>query len=125
MHWANNLIGKPWVSGAQGPDAFDCWGLVRFCLRNHFGIEVPELVADVPAAARAAGWRSVDGRVPLNGDVVLMWDGVGQRHVGLVLVGALGVPSVLHAVEGVGVGLDPMRHLPALQYRDITSWRLL
>ena len=23
------LIGLPWVAGARGPEAYDCWGLVR------------------------------------------------------------------------------------------------
>ena len=46
MHWAEDLIGCPWVAGGRGPDAFDCWGLVRWCWGRHFGIEVPEIPVD-------------------------------------------------------------------------------
>lgn len=26
--WVESVIGKPWAQYEQGPDAFDCWGLV-------------------------------------------------------------------------------------------------
>ena len=58
-HWAEDLIGRPWVAGGRGPDAFDCWGLVRWCWRKQFSIEVPEIPVDA-ADLRAvlAGFRS-------------------------------------------------------------------
>lgn len=31
---AKRAIGRPYVLGADGPDKFDCIGLVRFCLRQ-------------------------------------------------------------------------------------------
>lgn len=30
----SDLIGKPWRLGARGPDAYDCWGLVREILQR-------------------------------------------------------------------------------------------
>jgi hypothetical protein len=33
-----SLIGKPWASGANGPDVFDCWGLLRFIYEKRRGI---------------------------------------------------------------------------------------
>ena len=27
-HWATDYIGKPWVVASDGPEAYDCWGLV-------------------------------------------------------------------------------------------------
>jgi len=27
-----HLLGKPWVRAAEGPDAYDCWGLVKHIL---------------------------------------------------------------------------------------------
>ena len=36
-----NLIGKPFVDGGRGPDAYDCWGLCVEVYRC-FGIELPD-----------------------------------------------------------------------------------
>jgi cell wall-associated NlpC family hydrolase len=36
--WALEVIGCPWVSGARGPDAFDCWGLVSWVYANRRGM---------------------------------------------------------------------------------------
>jgi hypothetical protein len=41
----SDLIGKPYKTGARGPDAFDCWGLVIEAARRA-GIELPDI--DVP-----------------------------------------------------------------------------
>lgn len=38
-HFACKYIGLPWVAGAQGPDEFDCWGMVRWILYNKNGYE--------------------------------------------------------------------------------------
>lgn len=124
MHWATELIGRPWELGARGPAAFDCWGLVRYVLLKHFRIETPELVTDVAAAARAGGWRPADGKLPRNADVLVMLDAMGEKHVGVVVVDFLQPATLLHAVEGVGVCSDPVRHLPVLGYSHITAWRL-
>lgn len=40
-HWAGKYIGKPWMSGARGPDSFDCWGLARWIQRVEFGRSLP------------------------------------------------------------------------------------
>ena len=46
MHWATDLIGRPWVAGARGPDSFDCWGLFLAIQREHFGRDLPEIPVD-------------------------------------------------------------------------------
>lgn len=33
-------LGKPWIAGAIGPDAFDCWGLLVHIYKNKLGIEL-------------------------------------------------------------------------------------
>ncbi len=40
-HWAAQYIGKPWQNGGRGPDAFDCWGLLRFIYFKHLEIRLP------------------------------------------------------------------------------------
>ncbi len=109
MHWAEDLIGRPWEAGGRGPHAFDCWGLVRWCWRERFAIEVPEIPVDA-ANLRAvlAGfrnhperrrWQLVDR--PCEGDAVLMRQSRHPVHVGLWLTVDGG--GVLHAARGIGV----------------------
>lgn len=33
-----DYLGKPWIVGANGPDAFDCWGLVEHIYQTQKGI---------------------------------------------------------------------------------------
>lgn len=40
-HWAAKYVGLPWESGARGPLAYDCWGLVWAIQREVFGRELP------------------------------------------------------------------------------------
>jgi len=123
QHWAACLIGKPWERGACGPDAFDCWGLVRHVLATAHGLDVPVTAADVPGAARALGWIAVPSIAPLaGGDVVLMRNAQGERHVGIV-VQAGSTVGVLHAVRGTGVRFDTLQALPAQQFHSIELWR--
>jgi cell wall-associated NlpC family hydrolase len=37
-----DLIGAPFAYGGRGPDAFDCYGLVRELYRRHFGVTLPD-----------------------------------------------------------------------------------
>ena len=43
QHWAVRTIGLPWVAGARGPDAYDCWGLFLAIQRCHFARDLPEI----------------------------------------------------------------------------------
>ncbi len=40
MNWTDYL-GKPWIVGKNGPDAFDCWGLLEHIYINQKGVELP------------------------------------------------------------------------------------
>lgn len=102
MHWAAALIGKPWRSGACGPDAFDCWNLVRFVYRTRLGIDLPEVRAGdddhaalIFAAVEVTGCRP--SLTPLEEmDIVMMRNKRGSRHCG-VAVRANGRIGLLHA----------------------------
>ena len=101
-----SVIGHPWENGAIGPDAFDCWGLVRAYYLQVRGIELP--IVDVDATrsmavahafaghAELASWQEVDA--PSEGDAVLMGQNLRPNHVGLWLRG-----GVLHSIQGGGV----------------------
>ena len=79
MHWTADYLGKPWRNGADGPDAFDCYGLVRAVYRDRCGVEMPVVSADatrVLACLHAARdyadysqWEAVTERQ--DGDVLL------------------------------------------------------
>lgn len=42
-HWTAAYIGKPYRAGANGPDAFDCWGIGRHHYAKQFGIAIPSM----------------------------------------------------------------------------------
>jgi cell wall-associated NlpC family hydrolase len=96
-------VGKPYELGAQGPDAFDCRGLVRHVLRSHFGLDVPlipsgDQLAELWGEKIAEGtWETV--QCPREGDGVLMRGGANP-HVGVYLTSA--GPGILHAFAGAG-----------------------
>lgn len=101
LHWAAAYIGRPWRSGACGPHAYYCWGLVQtLCMRRH-GVQMPDLIAGddnqsaIMAAVRDIGWRRVEG-APLPDDIVLARRGDGARHCGY-MVEDRGRIGVLHA----------------------------
>lgn len=93
-HWAAPLVGRPWAPGADGPESFDCWGLVRYVFRHRHGIVMPAVAVDADAeednvraikrASRLSGWRLVEGD-PWPDDILLMRAFDGRRHVGLVI----------------------------------------
>lgn len=73
-------LGKPYVFGAEGPNTFDCSGLVQYVL-GKFGISVPRLSS-----------QQVKVGIPIKKDVAAMqpgdlvfssWDGRPSSHVGI------------------------------------------
>lgn len=128
-HWATELIGKPWEYGAQGPDAFDCWGFTRFVQRTQYGVEMPAV--QVPEDWREARevletheernrWNPV--AVPGDGDVVLMARNRIPLHIGVV-VKANGVDGVLHCFDPAGVVFQTQQGLRAAGWGRLTYYR--
>jgi len=117
------FIGKPWSSGAQGPEAFDCYGLVRAVLRECCGIDAPMVQFDASSPAdclravatsrEASVWREIDTQPPYS--VVLLGHGCRPHHVGIVAPDG----RILHSIEGAGVLLQPLVNL------RVSGWRLL
>lgn len=77
LYWANRALGKPYVYGAAGPDAFDCSGLVMW-VYAHAGISFPH-------SAQAQYDNTT--RVPVSdlqpGDLVFYFQPVD--HVGIYI----------------------------------------
>lgn len=109
LHWAFNYLGRPWVNGAQGPEAFDCWGFFRFIQKKHFGLEVPsynidannfkEVANQILSADERNQW--IASSIPSEGCAVLMAHAKYPSHVGIYLEVDGG--GVLHCVRGEGV----------------------
>jgi cell wall-associated NlpC family hydrolase len=78
-------IGKPYVWGAEGPNAFDCSGLVVFCL-NRVGVKVGRLTTW--GFAVWSGARTIPKSQATTGDLV-MYSG----HMGIVS----GPGTMIHA----------------------------
>lgn len=99
--YLRSLIGKPYVAGAVGPDAYDCAGLAAAVWRDVFGRTLPSR-ADTATVRRA--WRQL--AAPVDGAVVMMrHDG---QHVGVWLAEG----GVIHALERCGVLFDGLSALP-------------
>jgi hypothetical protein len=110
-------IGTPWEAGAQGPDAYDCMAFFRMVQGQHFGIDVPIIIApDYDDGAALAGlfaghdersrWLRVE--TPSHGDAVLIKK---PMHIGTWL--DIDGGGVLHCVRGAGV-----------VFTSAASWRL-
>lgn len=124
----NELIGAPWVEGAEGPQGFYCWGLCRYVWRHLRGVELPEVVGvntdsalDVARAVlshsrNGAHWEHVSK--PRRLDIVVMGGCKHAVHLGVYLDDD--EPGVLHAERGAGVRFTPLR---MLTYSTVEFWR--
>lgn len=142
LHWAAAYLGKPWRSGARGPAAYYCYGLLQALAMRRLAVALPEPAGDAATAERAEfgkvletaalqGWRRVDDAdAPRADDVVLMRHIVnGKRHCGY-MVEADGALGVLHAdghqTEHGPVGevrFDSLPQATAGGYGDFEFWR--
>ena len=83
---ATAQLGDRYVSGGNGPDAFDCSGLTSYVYRLN-GISIPRTAASQYAAATKVS-------DPRAGDLVFFLNG-GAQHVGIYL----GDGRMLHAAN--------------------------
>ncbi|KFF50451.1 hypothetical protein GY26_01815 [Gammaproteobacteria bacterium MFB021] len=88
----SEYIGLPYRVEGRGPDAYDCWGLVRLVYAERLGIALPSHVGyDATLSAHTAslieqgrpGWRAVADPEPY--DVVLLNVAGVPNHIGLVV----------------------------------------
>ncbi|WP_227985436.1 C40 family peptidase [Nocardia spumae] len=97
---AETKLGSAYRTGATGPDAFDCSGLVQWAYRQ-VGVELPRTSYDQLAAGDPV---SLDALRP--GDMVSFY---GGGHSALYA----GDGTVVHsASDGIGVVRSPMSEMP-------------
>ncbi len=124
--WADAYIGLQYADGGRGPEAYDCWGLLRLVSGERFGIALPaydgivwrsylsraeqveadEAVKAFMLAERDVRWSPVwlatgsPPEEPLGGRRIRPGDGVLMRaaplHVGIVVAPGW----MLHIEEG-------------------------
>jgi hypothetical protein len=93
----NHAIGKPWVSRATGPQAYDCWGLVIASFLEIEGLELPIVNGYAYSAGSPNEIESElrnKGRfiksTGIEGDIVSMYNSVGDfEHVGRIICGGI------------------------------------
>lgn len=94
--YATGELGHTYVFGAEGPNNFDCSGLVQFCL-GKVGITSPRTAAQQQAWAKSVS-------SPLPGDLVFY--GTPAHHVGIYLGGGKMIDAphtgAVVRIEGVG-----------------------
>jgi len=76
---AASLIGRPYVWGAEGPNAFDCSGLTQYVFRE-YGIDLPRRAISQSQVGDAAGRRL------RRGDLLFFADNARRSlvtHVGI------------------------------------------
>jgi hypothetical protein len=100
---AASLIGRPYVWGAEGPNAFDCSGLMQY-VHQRAGIDLPRRAIDQSRIGGAAGKRLQRGDL-------LFFSTDSQRslvtHVGLY--------------EGAGVMIDASKRHGRVRRDDLSD----
>lgn len=137
MSWLAPYLAAGYRRGAQGPQHFDCWGLVRELQHARWGRTMPALqvgpaVLPQPGNAqwqalarlcRHSGWvRRPPGQPPALGDVLLMRGG-GGLHVGVALDGL----RMVHAHGGPRPGFEaqPQHDVGAVSVARLDALGLL
>lgn len=117
----------PHVYGANGPDAYDCWNLLRHVQQTYFNKAMPIApIGDEDAClqlfrshCRSGEWQQVDQ--PSHGDAALMREG-RQPHVGIYL--DIDGGGILHALEDIGVIWTRAQHLHSFGFGRTTYYRI-
>jgi NlpC/P60 family len=135
------LIGRPYANGADGPDAFDCYGLVRhvrtICYDDPSLPEIDREKHAKPDATNIArelarhlirisqggpqAWQAT-GK-PTDGDIVVMGNIDGRDYHMGVYVRLCRSYAVIHTEEGSGVIIDDVPSLPLKGFHRITYYR--
>jgi hypothetical protein len=110
--FVRRVLDKPYVAGAQGPDAYDCWSLARICQKELFERELPvalvdphqlrHLIETIEHSAVHDSWPETSE--PAHGALVTMAHARFPSHIGVWL--DLDGGGVLHTLEHAGVAFE-------------------
>lgn len=120
-----SVLGRPYAYGADGPDSFDCWGVVAY-LAGVPSRSRPEFTLEAIAAILAEGaddprWQRLPAAKP--GAVALLYRGQTgpASHVALWWKG-----GYVHAIPALGVTFTQpraMRLMSGLGRAEFYAWR--
>lgn len=109
------MIGKPFKNGGRGPEAYDCWGLVREIYRR-LGVALPEYLVDCfdidaihgiyQKERHGAPWLAAD-RPRFPDLAVFRFNSPVVNHVGVYLGGR----EFIHARQGANVCIESLEHI--------------
>lgn len=116
--WVAPYIGKPFRDRGRGPDAYDCYGLVRAVLADQYAVrDLPsyaaryERVNDHLTVAKlffqettSARWRRVALQDATPPDVLLI-SLAGRQHVGILVT----LDQFLHVLPGRETCIERLR----------------
>jgi cell wall-associated NlpC family hydrolase len=85
---AQSKIGKPYVSGAEGPNSFDCSGLVYWCLKQAGSNRGRYNAAGY---AKVSAWKTVSWNELRKGDLMFFWSDSKNKigHVAIYIGGGM------------------------------------
>lgn len=131
-HWAAELIGKPWKAFEAGPDAYDCYGVLRRVYQDRLGITLPpygydpkdgrntsRVIYDAISILDSCGGYWLPVEKPKEYDAL----GMGQSlftHVGIYTESDGGF--IIHAVDGANVVAERLSRLKQ-QFKKLKFYR--
>ncbi len=130
VSWVAPLMGKRWVSGARGPEEYDCWGLLRHVFKNHVGISLPSCdevdAANIPLVTKEISKAIYGGHfIQIDKPIHLCAVGLSKNsaihHVGIWLDVDGGV--ILHSNQGSNVTVQNIRSMRVSGFNTILFYR--
>lgn len=130
IEYATSLLGKKYKSGGNGPDEFDCWGLLRNVQMTCFDRDIqaivpPEDEDDLRALIKFIrehpehqNWIVVDE--PVHGGGVEMSSSAHPHHIGVYL--DIDGGGILHC-STAGVTFDSLFNLRASGWRKMVFYK--
>lgn len=124
---AAKYIGKPHKPGGEGPDAYDCWHLLRHLQATYFNVEMPIApIGDEDAClalfkdkVSTGDWSVL--ALPEHGCGALLRGG-RWPHVGIYL--DIDGGGILHALEGPGIVWTKLSSLRVMGFGRTTYYRV-
>ena len=98
IDYAYNFLGKPYVYGAGGPNAFDCSGFTSYVYR-HFGVGIPRTSQSQFGAGSAVSRNNLSA-----GDLVFFNTNTSLGHVGIYI----GNGDFIHAASSGSVRVSSL-----------------
>ncbi|MBT2400637.1 C40 family peptidase [Streptomyces sp. ISL-100] len=106
---ARRHLGKSYIYGAKGPNAFDCSGLVQYVYGRAAGMSIP-----APSQTQALRGKSVSEANAQVGDLVCY--GYPAHHIGIYVGGG----QLLHAANpNKGVVIESVKWNGGRYYRNV------